>query len=325
MKTVDELLAYFDTELRPDLRKVENKRRRLVFFIFFIGFLALAAIAGLVFLKMEIKEDKELNELISWGWIVFGWLISLVFAFVGIYQVSRNRGFYYDFKNLVIDRIIQFIDASFVYKAHKKIPVNRFVESYLFQHMPTKKYDGDDYVRGTLENGIKVEFSEVVARYRPMKGEASKKDKTPKILFKGLFFIAEMDRKFESVTMIVPAGRNLERAHFAKQLPVKKVTVDHPKFNQTFSLFSDSSEDRNRFITPELLTELAQFKENTGHDIQVSFVGRRVFVGISYEEDLFEPNIYKSLMDFSVIQDYFATLAEALSIIERINPAAEAA
>jgi hypothetical protein len=237
-----------------------------------------------------------------------------------MYEIRRNKGFYYDFKNLIIERIVQFVHPSFVYKAHRSIPVNRFVESHLFQHLPSKKYFGDDYVSGTLSNGTKIEFSEVVANYIEKGGNEKGKSKP---LFKGLFFIATLkDLKFSSTAMIVPKGTDLTKSHFSKKMPLLKVGLQSKQFDSHFDLYSDSAENKNHVVTKDLLQDLTDFEEQTKSQIMVSFAGNNVYVGITFEKDLFEPQLFHSLLDFSVIKEYYEVLYNAISIIERITPEA---
>ncbi|MFW5659084.1 MAG: hypothetical protein ACOCZ8_03785, partial [Bacteroidota bacterium] len=159
MKTTQELKDYFHNELADDVSKVERKRRLVVMQLIGVSILIAAGIVTTVILHLQF------TEIIDAGWLILGIMLSIILGGVMMYEVSRNRGFYYKFKNLIIDRIITCIDPSFVYKSHKFIPVNRFVESHLFQALPTKKYRGDDYVRGRIGDTA-VEFSELVAPYR---------------------------------------------------------------------------------------------------------------------------------------------------------------
>lgn len=308
MKTTKELKSYFDNELADDVGQVERKRKWLIFQLVLVGLFIIAGCA------ISIMVHLLNPEVIDVGWVILGFMLSFVGGGVMIYEISRNRSFYYKFKNLIIDRIISFIDDSMVYKSHKHIPVNRFVESHLFKFLPTKKYKGDDYVRGKVGDDVALEFSEIVAPYR------DKDTNKVNTLFKGLFFIAERQTPFPSATIVVPAGTDLTAAHWSKTMKVERINTGDTNFEKHFWLFSDSTQDTNKIMTQNLRDVLVQFVEKSDNGIRCSFIGHRIYVGITFDKDLFEPKLFKSLKDFSIIEEYYDVLYRALTIIDRIRP-----
>jgi len=44
-----------------------------------------------------------------------------------------------------------------------------------------------------------------------------------------------------------------------------------------------------------------------------------VFVAVSYTRNLFEPRLFKTLLDFSPIRQYYEDLALAIGIVDDLN------
>ena len=51
----------------------------------------------------------------------------------------------------------------------------------------------------------------------------------------------------------------------------------------------------------------------------MSFVGSKVFVAVSFTRNLFEPKLFRTLLDFGLIQEYFEDLQLAIGIVEDLN------
>lgn len=61
------------------------------------------------------------------------------------------------------------------------------------------------------------------------------------------------------------------------------------------------------------------FKKKTGKKISLSFVGSKIFIAIPYAENLFEPRLFRTIMDFEPIKKYFDDLQLALGVVEDLN------
>ncbi|MFW5659543.1 MAG: DUF3137 domain-containing protein, partial [Bacteroidota bacterium] len=134
----------------------------------------------------------------------------------------------------------------------------------------------------------------------------------------------ERKNAFTSATIIVPAGTDLASAHWRKTMKVERINTGDSNFEKHFWLFSDSTQDTNKIMTQNLRDVLVNFVEQSDNGIMCSFIGHRIYVGITFKKDLFEPKLFKSLKDFSTIEEYYDVLYRAMTIIERIRPPKEA-
>lgn len=317
MKTAEDLRFFFDTELKKSLQKVESKRKAILTRVTVVIILTLAAIGFTVWF-FNYLNDQRVNgtparDPFELGWLILFILVELVGGFVLSSELMRNKGFYYDFKNLIIEQIMQFIHPSFHYKPHKSIALPRFVESHMFRHLPNKSYKGDDYVSGDLGSIGKLEFSEIEAR---RKGDDKKSEEEGNIVFKGLFFVAETHNTYKGYTAIVPKSVDLTQATYPDRVKMNRMNSAPQTLQSKFNVFTSDEEGANEVLTNALISRLIKSEQSDGVQLMVSFHGHRIFVGVAHPKDLFEPKLTKSLMDFEVIKEFFDELAGAISVVE---------
>jgi hypothetical protein len=191
--------------------------------------------------------------------------------------------------------------------------------SQIFKTTPNR-YKGDDYVFGKIGQ-TQIEFCELNALHETRSG----KHKTVTIIFKGLFFIADFNKDFSSQTVVLPdlaekafgfLGQKLQAMNFSRGQLVK---LEDPEFEQEFVVYSNNQIDARYILSLSLMERIVDFKKKTGKDISLSFIGSKLFVAIPYNKPLFEPNIFKTLLNFDSIREYFDDLQLAVEIVEDMN------
>jgi Protein of unknown function (DUF3137) len=323
MKSTEDFKVFYEAELKHHLRKVEGRRRALVTKILIVAVLSVViAISGSVFYWNHNVQLPE-NERWNYGWLVLGVLVVFVGGFVLMAEMSRNRSFYDRFKMLCIEEIMKFIHPSFHYKAHKFVPINRFVESHMFKYLPNKRYEGDDFCSGTLGSLGKLEFSEIEARRKPAQGEKIRKKDEGLMVFKGLYFVAEVENTFPGYTVIVPKSNDLTKSQFPDNVKLHPYTNNVPtELSQYFSVFTDMDSTSKDVLTPNVVKLMVEFQRTHAHtELMASFHNHKIYVGVAHEKDLFEPKLFHSLMDFNVIKTFFDDLYNAIMIVETLGQA----
>jgi hypothetical protein len=67
------------------------------------------------------------------------------------------------------------------------------------------------------------------------------------------------------------------------------------------------------------MNRIVDFRKKAGKNIYLSFVNSRIYLAIPYSKNLFEPRLYKTLLDFKPVQEYFENIQFALGIVEDLN------
>ncbi len=67
------------------------------------------------------------------------------------------------------------------------------------------------------------------------------------------------------------------------------------------------------------MRRIIDFKKKYNKIIYLSFVESKIYVGISYNRNLFEPRVDESILNFSIIQEYFDDIALVVGLVEDLN------
>ena len=311
MKTIEELKKFYETELLSSLEVLEVGRkgvsRECVITLVVAAVIGLVVVGGLLL-------TGSFNPILL---IVFGVALPLVVA--SGYCFFLSKGYVSGFKQLIIARLVKFIDEGLTYDAKGFIDKPTFMFSQIFKIGPNK-YKGDDLVEGTIGK-TKIRFCELDAKYE----SGSSKNRTVKTVFKGLFFIGDFNKHFKGQTVVLPdnaeklfgrLGQKLQVMNFTRRQLIK---MDDPDFEKHFVVYGNDQIEARYILSTSLMSKIVDLKNRTKKEIYLSFVGSMVFVAISYRKNLFEPRVFRTLLDFEPIQEYFEDLQMAIGIVEDLN------
>lgn len=300
MKALAELKEYYHATLLPELQVLEQQRKA-AFTKIIIG---VAVTVPLTLLGMMFIPP---------------FIIAGIIAICIIVHVA-TKGYVAHFKTNVIERIVTFADENLSYRRAACIPQSLFTASEIFRHH-IDRYRGDDYVAGTLGK-TRVEFSEVHAQYvtRDSKGRTSYHT-----IFKGLFFIADFNKHFNGRTIVLPDtaerlfGNIGSMFQSWNKMRGELIKLEDPDFEKEFVVYGSDQIEARYILSTSLMRRIVDFKRKTRKRLHLSFVGSKIFVAISYHRNLFEPRIFRTVLDFAPIQQYFEDVQAAAGIVEELN------
>ena len=302
MKTLGEVKKYYNEVLLPELKVLEVERKKVLNKII---------MGGLVILPICVFAAIFLRHIFP---VILGALIwgGLIFLFTKEYVSNFKKG--------IIEKIVKCVDENLVYRQNKCVPEPIFLSSRIFRHR-IDKYKGDDHVTGVIDR-TKVEFSEVHAQYitRDSKGR-----RTYHTIFKGLFFAADFNKEFNNTTIVLPdTAEKLFGSIGTMFQSINKtrgelVKLEDPEFEKLFVVYGGDQIEARYILSTSLMKRITDFKKKTKRRIYLSFVGSKVFVAISYARDLFEPRVFRTLIDFGPVQQYFEDLEMVVGIVDDLN------
>lgn len=318
MKSIEELKKYYETDLMPDLKILEEARSKIAKKLIFVN---LVGGIGLVVSIILFFVFSLLGLALGFGLLVLWILLA----------IKITKGYKSDFKNKVIYRIIKFIDPSLEYFPENSISESVYMSSRLFPKSPDR-YRGDDYVKGKIGETM-IEFSEIHSEYKTVDrryNQSYDEDYSSReqwhTIFKGLFFIANFNKKFKGQTLVLPdvaqkmfgsllgnffQGMNKFRGELIK--------MDDPEFEKLFVVYGQDQIEARYILSPSLMKRITEFKNRTKKDVYLSFINNNIFVAISYYKNLFEPKIFSTLINFDLIKEYYEDLMLAIGIVEELN------
>jgi hypothetical protein len=240
---------------------------------------------------------------------------------VSIYLYTTKKDWYVDnYKEKVIREIISYLHPGIFYTPSKFISSKDYKASGLFRHR-YDYYDGDDYLQGVYKN-VSFHCSELHTQYDRTVGPMANYETT---IFKGLFFVADLNVNFWGNTYIWKRGEEQTGVSIAEKhyrympLPqVHKLKSDNTDFDKNFSIYSTNPNEAKAILNMEMTDRIVKFKTQIKRDMVFSFVGGKFYAAISFDEDLLEPSVTNA-DDKEQIKQFFFTVLLILSIINQLH------
>ncbi|MHC4844212.1 MAG: DUF3137 domain-containing protein, partial [Planctomycetota bacterium] len=245
-------------------------------------------------------------------------IVLCIFLGAGLFKFMTS-GYRGDFKYMVIERIVKFINENLIYNSSLYIPQTLYMTADIFKRRPDR-YRGDDLVKGSLGK-TEIEFSEIHSEYKTR----DKNGTHWHTIFKGLFFIGDFNKHFTCKMVVLPdraerlfghVGKMLQSWNIARDDLIKLEDVEFEKF---FVVYGSDQIQARYILSPALMKRITEFRNKTGKDIYLSFQLSKVFVAIPYTKGLFEPKMCRSVLDSEPIKEYYEDLQLALGIVEDLD------
>lgn len=310
MKTLEDIKHFYSRTLLADLAVLEEKRKKIVRKLICLGIVLLSVLVISLFIfRQSLTGDFRV--------LIFPVVICAVIC--GALCKFLSKGYVTEFKTLVIQKIVKFIDEDLEYSKSGYIRESLFMLCQIFQKSPDR-YRGDDFVSGKV-GATKIKFSEIHAEYQSGSG----KNRHWHTIFKGLFFVGDFNKDFTCRTVVLPDtaekffGRIGQKLQSLNKFRGQLIKLEDPEFESFFVVYGSDQIEARYLLSTSLMKRIVDFKKKTGRKIYLSFVGSMIFVAISYTKDLFEPRLFKTLLDFEPIREYFEDLQLAVAVVEDLN------
>jgi hypothetical protein len=307
MKTLDDLRAFYDSDLKAQMDALEKTRRHAVNLCLIAGVVLLAA--GLFFGILTMTAGEPGCFIIV--------LIGVCVLAAGGFKLFTTS-YRQDFKHIVIRRIIEFLEPNLRYFPEQGITKELFRTADFFpQHID--RYRCEDLVKGRIGQ-TDVAFSEIHAEYKVSTGKSTHWV----TIFKGLFFIGDFHKHFRNRLLVLPdkaeklfgaLGQKMQAWNPSRSALIK---LEDPEFEREFVVYGDDQIEARYILSPSLMERITAFRRKMGGEVHLAFVGSQVFVAVSKKEDWFEPLLWGSA-DFSTLLTYAAQLRLAADIVEDLN------
>jgi Protein of unknown function (DUF3137) len=144
-------------------------------------------------------------------------------------------------------------------------------------------------------------------------------------IFKGLFFVGDFNKNFQGHTIVVPDYAERYLGNLAQDLQAlnqqrgQLVRLEDPEFEKLFAVYSTDQIEARYLLSPSLMQRLVDFTKKARRETFVSLINDKIYIAIKYDEDLFEPKLFKTMVDFTPVREYFETLQLMMGIVEELN------
>lgn len=314
MITFEELKSLYENQLKERLLKLESLRKQVLKHIFF-AILAIVPAATILIILYG-------NAVIEDVWIIVGLIGVLIGGLVFIINAITNfRKYRERFKKEVVKEIVYAIDPSWNYKYYESIQLDEYLQSNIFE-TGVDRYKGDDLISGQIE---KTDFrcSEFHTEYKTIIVTKNGVQEQWHTIFKGLFFHADFNKNIKGETYIAPDFAEKLLGKFGQKFQFsgkgELVKLENPEFEKLFVVHSTDQIEARYILTPVMMEALVKIHNLYKRPMHISFVGSRVYCAISFNENLFEPNIFKSGANFDDISLIYHLFMLNATIIQEMN------
>lgn len=311
MKTVEELTSFYTNQLRPILEQFEEKRKKLRNQILFISFIVLWNIAVIYFFFLSSIDSN--SQILQFG-------IFLTIAIISFLYKYLQRDYRSEFKEQVIKPLIHELEPNLNYLEHAHVTQEIFERSELFSK--PDKFSGNDFVSGILGK-TQIQFSDIHAQKKHKDNKGKTKYST---IFQGLFIVAQFNKNFNARTVVLPdlaqstfgnlIGSWLQSKNLSRDELIK---MDNPEFEKYFVVYGTDQIEARYILTHSMMENLLEFQKKSNHDISLSFIEDHIHLAIHYGKDLFEPTVFRSILDEKITKEYIEVLHLAVSIVEQLQ------
>jgi hypothetical protein len=315
MATENELKSLYETRLKGQLSTLETTRKKILS-RYLLTFLMLVCLVAVNYFLVNLNPHVAL--------IVTSVVISVAFLIYFVYQTSQQKKIYREtFKSGVVAELVKLINPDWQYMFDYCMSQESYQQSGLFPHH-YDRYDGDDFVTGKIEK-TDFQFSELHTQYKQVTyGSKGQRQEHWVTIFRGLFMHADFNKNFSEITYVLPDtaerllgsfGQSLQKLSGRGQL----VKLENPEFEKLFVVYSSDQVESRYILTPTMMEAMVNLYRRFGGEIYFSFVGSRVYFANSINEALFEPNIFRSGINFSDIKEMFDLFEMITVLIQELN------
>ncbi|HCO67074.1 MAG TPA: hypothetical protein DIT04_04845 [Dysgonomonas sp.] len=311
---LERIVTNLSSNLHDTLKDLESSRLKILNNTkkFLIGFI-LSIIALIIFF---VFVSNNHIFIICIAFI----LISFVIYYFWIGGDKNDLIFY--FKHKVVPRIVN----EFLQKAHfdsdAMISESQYNKSNIFR-TSYDRYSGDTFISGILGN-TSLQFSKLHTEYEIK----SKKSSAWRTIFKGIFFIADSNKRFNNEVYIFPDFAERAFGGFGRWMQEKRgniqkcemVYLENPEFEKRFVVYATDPIEARYLLTPSMQEYFLQLSNHIGkRDIHASFIDGKLYLALSGRFDLFYFRMDKSLLKAETIRYYCQNLGNILSIVEILD------
>jgi len=265
-KTDEEFDLYYENELKQKVEGLEKERLNTMDLAKSQVKKLILPVAGLILIYIFLSE-----------------LAFYAFAAVALYAVylfadvrKQRKALSHKIKDEVVRDLVHFLNENFTYEPRKYLAKRQFVRSNIFKNNPDR-YSGDDLIKGFVGSDEKavqeidnnptktdLSFSEVhaqkVERYRDKDGKTKERVHT---IFQGLFFVADYNKDFDGLTIVVPKQRkvNILPSLFDSnsENKLEEVNLENIDFMDKFTVRTTDQITARYILTPNFMNRLMDF------------------------------------------------------------------
>jgi hypothetical protein len=308
MKTPDEIIAIVTPEIAI-LENQKNEDLKKIKKYFFVLISALLA----SFIVMNFISVPGYFQYFQY--IIFCLILYAIFKIYKLYSFLKES-YKTDFKDIVMPIIFQAFDLDIDYRKDYFIPEEEFRKSEIFT-VETDHYYGEDYISGKIGK-TSFELSELNVYKKISSGKRE-------ILFNGWFMIADFNKNFQGKTFLLPEVMGMQSGFLAQTIMkyntanFELAKLEDPEFEKRFAVYTTDQIEARYILSPGLMKEITELSSTYSRDIRISFIDSKIFIGVTTNENLFNPPFSRSALLGDTVKTFVLQLMNCIKLIDLLN------
>ena len=91
------------------------------------------------------------------------------------------------------------------------------------------------------------------------------------------------------------------------------------RFERHFMTYATREANIAGLLSKDMQHAIIDFKEETGKEIYVSFIGSKIYIGVTEPKDILEPFIFSSNVSFELVREFFEDIQMLVSIVQDLD------
>lgn len=290
----------------PSLEPLEQRRRRILMAFRYVFIVLLAFLSAHLTVIILFKQP--------WYHFLLSSAATTVLT-VKLYQwIFTDKSLGINFKDALFKAMLPvMLPVPPMFDPARHVAFKYFAESRLFLYFPSS-FGGANAVKGgTLEASFL--YSELEAYIKTGKEEIP--------VFDGMFYVFSAYGEYNPPIVIVPnrlqklglIGKKIGQHAMFRGRAAK---MFDETFENEFSVYAENTLLAQQTVTKEIRKQLLDFRAQTDADIYMSFVGRKIYVGLHNCPPV-RFSVHKSCMDLSYIEEMAAKFTFPIRLVSEIN------
>jgi hypothetical protein len=140
------------------------------------------------------------------------------------------------------------------------------------------------------------------------------------VIFNGIFISASFNKRFNSETLVVPAGFTYFLKKIRQQILANLhiVKLEDIEFSKTFTVTSNDQVEARYILTPALMQRILDYTRKIKKTASFSFVDNHLYCAIPSYKNFFEPALFEPF-DLDLIKRNYEPLKLYTDIVNDLN------
>ncbi len=304
-----------------ELKEMELERVKYVKKFWVTFNLVLFGIIALIVLAMFFLKDTSFATIC---YILAGllFLVGVILMVIKYNQIYKKMHTY--FKQTIVPLITEKIDNRISY-----FPTQGLLNEYSASGMFVRGYDrakAEDTFRGQFDLTT-FAFGEVFTEYKTVSTDSKGRRKESwHTIFRGIFFTSDFHKNFSGETyvdvdtmerMFGKFGRKFQKMNASRSGELIK--MENPEFEKYFAVYSSNEQESRYILTPSIMERMVNIKEKLNTNVAFSFRNNHLYIAVSKYENLFEPTVFRSLLNEQEYRIWWELISSMSQIVEDLN------